>query len=244
MFQVFKSALPVMLLSALFLSQPVQAEDSAIPSIQVFKNFGEVFSFFKDKRKLPHITGKQYSGYSLLPFGSRKKAWVDAQTNAEKDGVSFAVITTDGEQAFDTPPPGSSWFGNFSVIRLDAITPVDLSSDNLIAEIKINGIAYYSEVAKNPEFKGLTKDYREIIRANNYERAQQSLSGLVQLIALHDGKGSGDDLLKWAKYHKNAGVRLAAYLGLIEFGRTAEVEEVLKSESDYEVKVKVQKSLI
>jgi hypothetical protein len=44
--------------------------------------------------------------------------------------------------------------------------------------------------------------------------------------------------------NKNSVVRLAAYLGLIQFGKTSEVEEILKSEADNSVKEKVQKNLI
>ena len=268
------------MVSLLFISQTVLADEPAKVDFQSFKSFGDAVVLFKDKGKLPKLSGNIYSGYSLLPFGSRKKAWADAQSNAEKDGVSVVVISTDGEREYEPGniPPGASWYGTFAVITLSAVTPVDLTQASLLDAIKSNGVGYFMETAKKPEFKGMTKDYREIVRANNNPEPEQGrrpimscsentnynlhlkhgneinrdfnlekvegLSCLTQLITLHDGKTSGDDLLKWAKYHKNANVRLQAMLGLIEFGRTAEVEEVLKTETNNEVKTKVQKNLI
>ena len=64
------------------------------------------------------------------------------------------------------------------------------------------------------------------------------------MIALQDGASAGDDLVKWAKYHKNATVRLEACLGLIDMGRSNEVEEILKSEQNARVKTSVQQHLI
>ncbi len=123
--------------------------------------------------------------------------------------------------------------------------PVAANPDNLLAEIQRNPdlAGFYHELAQQQEYKGLTKGYREIIRAKNDETTR-GLALLVRLIALHDGKTSGDDLVKWAKYHRNAEVRMASDLALIEFGRGAEVEEILKTEPNHEVKEKVQKSLI
>jgi hypothetical protein len=226
-------------------AQVVQAEEPAISSFKAFKNYGEAVAFYRDKGQLPHPTGKVYSGYSLEPFGSRSKALAEAQENAVKAGVTTVIITQDFKRNYDTPPPGSKWYGTFNVISMEAIVPVDATPENLLAEIQKNPAVttYYFDLAKKPEFKGLTKGYREIIRTKNDENAS-GLPLLIQLIVLHDGKSCGDDLLRWAKYHKNANARLAAYLGLIEFGRTAEVEEALKSEPNNEVKVKVQKSLI
>ncbi len=245
--QIIKSVVRA-LLAALFFAnhaQLAQADEPAKSSFRTFKTFGEAVSYYKDKGQLPHASGNVFSGYSLEPFGSRAKALAEAQDNAGKAGVSAAIITQDFQRTYDTPPPGTHWHGTYDVVILGGINPVEATPENLLSEIQHNPAAtgFYLDLAKKAEFKGLTQGYREIIRGRNDENSQ-GISVLVQLIAFHDGKACGDDLLKWAKYHRNPDVRVAAYLGLIQFGRTAEVEESLKSESNNDVKAKVQKNLI
>lgn len=222
-----------------------QADEPANAPFKTFKTLGEAVSFYKDKGQIPHGTGNVYTGYSLEPFGSRTKALAEAEEKAQKAGISAGLITQDAQRTYNTPPPGTKWYGTYDVVSLGAITPVEATPENLLAEIQRNpeGAYYLQELAKQPTYKGLTKAYRDIIRTRNEENAR-GIDALVRLVAFHDGKVAGDDLIKWAKYHKNADVRMASDLALIEFGRAAEVEEILKTEQNREVKEKIQKSLI
>ncbi len=162
-----------------------------------------------------------------------------------KSGASAGFITQEGRHNFDTPPPGTHWPGTYNMVSLGALTPVAATPENLLAEIQRNpeNAGTFYDLAQTAEYKALTKNYRDIVREKNDERTR-GLAVLVRLIALHDGKACGDDLVKWAKYHKNADVRLASDLALIQFGRGKEVEEILKTEPNNEVKSNVQKSLI
>jgi len=246
MCRMFKSVVPAVLLVLFSLfTQLAQADEPAKSTFKIFKSYGEAVAFYKDKGQLVHNTGDVFMGYSLEPFGSRDKAMAEAQEKAQKANASAVIISQDFRRTYNTPPPGTSWYGTYNVIGLAGITPVEATPANLLSEIQHNPgvVGFYFELAKKPEYKSLTKDYRDIIRTKNDENTQ-GMSHLVRLIAFHDGKACGDDLLKWVKYHKNPEVRLASYLALIEFGRTAEVEETLKTEANNDVKAKVQKSLI
>lgn len=260
MYQFIKFMIAAVILSV-YLFQPAQAEDIAKSSAQVFNSYPDAVKFAEEKGKILHLAGKQFSGYSLLPFGSRKKAYAEAQEKVETNKESMAYISVDRELHFagDNPPPGSFTGGIYQVITLNIVSLLDLSSENLLNEIQSADLNNYGlkdhlldnyrlkdhllGYAKKAEFKDLSKNYREIIRARN-NASSNGLYDLTQLIVLHEGKSCADDLIKWSKFHKNPGVRLASYLGLIQFGKTSEVEEILKSEADNSVKDKVQKNLI
>ncbi len=243
--RMIKSVVPAVLLVLFsFFTQMAQADEPEKPAFKVFKTYGEAVAFYKNSGQLPH-GGGVFIGYSLEPFGSRDKALAEAEEKAEKSGASAGFITQDGRHTYNTPPPGTHWPGTYNMVSLAALTPIPANPANLLAEIQRNpeNAGHFYDLAQQPEYKALTKDYREIVREKNDEHTR-GLALLVRLIAFHDGKACGDDLVKWAKYHKNADVRLASDLALIQFGRGAEVEEILKTEPNNEVRSKVQKSLI
>ncbi len=244
--RMFKSVVPAVLLVLFsFFTQLAQADESAKPPFKVFKTYNEAVAFYKASGQMPHATGNVFTGYSLEPFGSAAKAMAEAQEKAQKGGISAAVITENDQHTYDRPPPGTRWYGTYNVVALGAITPVAATPENLLVEIQRNpeNAGHFFDLAQQAEFKTLTKDYRDIVRAKNDETTR-GLGLLVRLIAFHDSKACEDDLVRWAKFHKNADVRLASDLALIQFGRANEVEEILKTEPNNEVKSKVQKSLI
>ena len=244
--RIFKSVVPAALLVLFsFFTQLAQADESTKPAFKVFKTYGEAIAFYKASGQLPHGTGNVYTGYSLEPFGSSAKALAEAQEKAQKAGINAAVITENDQHTYDRPPPGTHWYGTYDVVALGAIAPVAATPENLLAEIQRNpeNAGHFYDLAQQADYKALTKDYRDIVRAKNDENTR-GLAILVRLIVFHDGKACGDDLAKWAKYHKNAEARLASDLALIQFGRASEVEEIMKTEPNREVKEKVQKSLI
>jgi hypothetical protein len=244
--KMFNSVVPAVLLVLFSLfTQMAQAEESAKQPFKVFKTYGEAIAFYKPAGQMPHATGNVFTGYSLEPFGSAAKAMADAEEKAQKGGINAAVVTENDQHTYDRPPPGTRWYGTYDVVALGAITPVSANPENLLVEIQRNpeNAGHFYDLAQQPDYKALTKDYRGIIREKNDEHTR-GLALLVRLIALHDGKGCGDELVKWGKYHKNAEVRLESDLALIQLGRGAEVEEILKTEPNNEVKSKVQKSLI
>lgn len=247
MYRMIKSIVPAVLLALFFMqfAQMAQADEPTKPAFKVFKTYGEAIAFYKASGQMPHATGNVFTGYSLEPFGSAAKAMAEAQEKAQKGGINAAVVTENDQHTYDTPPRGTHWPGTYDIVALGAITPVAATPENLLVEIQHNpeNAGHFYDLAQQAEYKALTKDYRDIIRAKNDENTR-GLALLVRLIAFHEGKTCGDDLVRWAKFHKNADVRLASDLALIQFGRAAEVEEILKTEPNNEVKSKAQKSLI
>jgi hypothetical protein len=203
-----------------------------------------------------------YSGYSVMPFGNRKKSVDEALTSAAKSPNSNFLVIADGRQVYgpDAPPPGSFWGGTYWVYRLLPIKYVALTGENLLAEIRAHAtsrpmdgsvnlslphIQALAEIAKDPAYGSLTTEYRAIIRGANDERIDgYAMPSLIGLIAFHEGKNCTDDLLRWAKYHKNSQARLASYRVLISQGKQSDVEEILKLEENKAVKEAVKKELI
>lgn len=240
MYQFIKFMIAAVILSV-GLFQPAQAEESGV---RIFNN-NEIVRYAVENSKIFHITDERFSGYSFKLFGSRDKAYAEALDKVKNSNTPFVYLSSDSVQKFlDKAPPGSIGGGDYYVVTFSPLTFINLTPESLITEIKTYGASgYLIDYAKKSEFKNLTKNYREIIRAKNDE-SSAGLYDLTQLIVLHEGKSCADDLIKWSKFHKNPGVRLASYLGLIQFGKTSEVEEILKSEADNSVKDKVQKNLI
>jgi hypothetical protein len=150
--------------------------------------------------------------------------------------------------------------GTFWVYRVIPIRFVPLTSENLLAEIKAHATSHplegranflaphmklLAEIARDPAYGSLTSEYRAIIRAANDEHIDgYAMASLIGLLDLHEGKGCTEDLLRWAKHHKNSQVRLASYRALISQGKHSEVEEILKSEENKAIKEAVGKELI
>lgn len=199
-----------------------------------------------------------YSGYSLLPFGSKNKAIAEAMSKATKSKDSYFLVATDSSQTFpaNEPPPGSFMGGVYSVYRIVPIRYIDLTSESLATEIKAHATTRVGDIsrqhinalinsAKDPSFRSLTSEYRDIIRKNNDEHIDGfAFTSLIGLIEYHEGKACTDDLLRWAKFHKHPQARLGALMSLISLGRLSEVEEILKSEENSAVKDAVKKALI
>ena len=209
MYQSIRSVIPAILLSICTL-QPAHADETSITSVQVFKKAQDAISFAEEKGKILHPIDKQFNGYSLQPFGSREKAYAEALEKAEKSGESFLYVAADRDAQFSSPPPGSFMSGTYRVITFNSVSMLDLTAENLLSELKYGAFhAHLLGYARKAEFKDLTKNYREMIRAGNYEK-DSGLGDLTQLIILHEGKSCADDLIKWSKFHKNSAVRLAS----------------------------------
>ncbi|MFN4264424.1 MAG: hypothetical protein ACK4F8_01605 [Aquabacterium sp.] len=205
-----------------------------------------------------HKGSSYYTGYSLLPFGSREKAVKEALGFAAKSTDTVLIVTFDATETYrpEAPPPGSFMGGVYSVYRLLPIKYIDLTTQTLLTEIKAHvglritqiseqHIKYLTDVARSPDYKGLTPEYKALVRAGNNEYSDGfALSRLVQLIELHEGKSCAEELIRWAKFHKNSQVRHGAYTSLISLGKHAEVEEILKTEENKAVKQSVQDALI
>lgn len=198
------------------------------------------------------------SGYSLLPFGSKQKAVNEATKKAAKLSNHDYLAYEDHEVTFsaNTPPPGSFMGGVYYVYRIIGISYVTPTSAALLEQIKSNLVMsagdlsymhaqYLADTASNPVYSGLTPMYEGLIRENNSEYIKSAmLPKLVKLIALHEGAASTEEIKRWAKYHKNSEVRLSAYLALLDLGKTADVEDLLKTEDNSAIKEKIQSKLI
>jgi len=197
------------------------------------------------------------SGYSGSLFDERKKAVAAAEKRARNTRSRYFLVFRDGRQNFPAskPPPGKLMGGIYYVYQLLPIDYIELTPGNLLAEIKSHlqvsfelsreHVLNLFEVARNDKHKSLIKEYKKIVRDNNKETlANDALPQLVPLIASLEGKASANDIMKWAKYHKNPGVRVAAYTTLVELGKVQDVEKMLQNEKNQKVKEMVEQKLI
>jgi hypothetical protein len=239
MFKEIRSATSIVLLSLLLFNFSYADEVSA-PSTQSFMTRAEAITLAQKEGKIFHPLGTQYIGTSKSLITAEKDSYNNAVEEAKKSTeLLFYVDRSYNEQVTSWGISGITQH----VTVLNSFSLVNLTPENLLAEIKVGSDSYLFDYAKKPEFKSLTKDYKEIVRARNYEKVNGQ-EYLVQLIILHEGKDCADDLMKWAKHHNNSGARLASYLGLIQFGKSSEVDEILKSEPSISIKNRVQKALI
>jgi hypothetical protein len=265
---VFKKLISVFIAIIPFIFILQARADDAPASPKIFKKSNEVTSQAKENNKLIHF-GKFARGFSYaLNFNSRKKAFDEALSNAITAGFTSVYEVSNQDVNYDPAPPGSYMPGLYSVATLLEITFLDINPENLIIELT-NGLqnslqngngGYESnkfgtdyvkslfELAAKPEHKGLSGKYKEIIRANNSDHGRSTLSQqlgeLTDIIVLQEGNDCANDLIRWAKFHKDNGVRLSAYLNLVKLGKVSEIEEMLKTEVNPEIKDTVQKNLI
>lgn len=242
-------------------SSPIQVTETSqkgLPSLAVYANYKDALAGAGDRLLSISKNSRLYSGYSLLPFGSRNKAVAEAMSNAAKSTDLSFLVFADGQQTYraEAPPPGSFMGGVYSVYRILPVQYIELSADNLLNEIRTHAttrigdispqhINVLVDIAKNLAFRTLTNEYRNIIRSANDENFDGfALPSLIGLIEHHEGKSCVDDLLRWAKFHKNPQARLGSYTALIALGKLSEVEEILRSEENRAVKEAVKKALI
>jgi len=249
---------PLALAQASSSAQQTETSQEALPRLTVYGNYKEALAASGGRLLSIDKNSRLYSGYSLLPFGSRNKAMAEAMSNAAKSPDLSFLVFEDRKQTFpaEAPPPGSFMGGVYYVYRVLPVRFVELTADNLLNEIKAHATTRISDIsrqhikalvdiAKDPAFRTLTSEYRNIVRGANDERFDGfALPSLIGLIELHEGKNCVDDLLRWAKFHKNPQARLGSYTALIALGKISEVEEILKSEENRAVKEAVKKALI
>lgn len=238
MYQLIKSLVSVVILSV-FVFNLAHAEDVP-PASQSFMSRAEAIALAQKSGKVFHPLGIQYIGTSKSFTSAEKDSYDNAVAEAKRSTeLSFYIDKSYDEKV-------TSWGVSGITQHVTILKPfsiVDLTPESLLAEIKVSKDSYLFDYAKKAEFKTLTKEYKEIVRARNYETADgQEI--LVQIIVLHEGKDCIDNLMRWSRSHQNSGARLASYLGLIQLGKASEVEEILKSEASASVKSKVQKALI
>jgi hypothetical protein len=238
--------------------QQVETPFKSSSELTVYKTYQEAISASGNRLISINQNSRIYSGYSILPFGNRNKAVAEAMRNAGKSHDLSFLVFTDKMQFFpgEAPPPGSFIGGDYYVYRILSFQYIELTTENLMNEIKIHTIHPIGDIsrehikalvdiAKDPAFSSLTSEYKTIIRNNNNENFDGfALPGLIELIQFHEGKSCVDDLLRWAKFHKNPQARLGAYNALIRLGKFSEVEEILKSEENNSIKDAVKRSLI
>ena len=197
----------------------------------------------------------------VCPLLLRKRAMDEANEKAAKSGASTFIVYEDTERTYraDAPPPGSMFGGVYHVYSIFEIRFIELTRDSLLAELK-NAVSYpvryfgsshlrtLIEIAKKPEYRALTQEYRNIVRSINQARLDgdvgNALVSLVALIGANEGDHAAEDLTRWAKFHAYAPVRVAAYRALIDMKKTREVEEMLRSEENTRVKDEVKRLLI
>lgn len=202
---------------------------------------------------------RAYSGYALRPFRSRQGAVDEAVKKASSSKAPFFFAVVDGEITFPatSPPPGSFAGGVYSVYSLVEAATLDATKESLLAELQLHlwsgsyspllskHLATLLRSAEDERYRGVVPDLKAIIRDDRSERLPREIaSRLPEVIGVHEAAAAGDDLLRWSKYHKNAGVRLGAYLTLVKIGRSKDVEEVLKGERDPLVRAAVERKLL
>ncbi len=236
--------------------KPVAAQPGDQP--QVNRNYKDLVGSIATEQ-MPILTEglPVYVGYALKPFRSRDDAMKEALGKAAKSGRTTLLALADREQTYPAtnPPPGSFSGGVYAVVALTPIQVQTVTPDLLFSELKRHIFSSQSVVTEHSQWllqrivadkpAGAPDELKALIRSVRAEQMNALLAEqLVQSVFLLTDSSSGEDMLRWAKFHKNSGARQASLLALIKLGRIKEVEEALKTEVDRKVKATVERQLI
>lgn len=234
--------------------KPVAAQPGDQP--QVNRNYKDLVGSIATEQ-MPILTEglPVYAGYALKPFRSRDDAMNEALGKAAKFGRTTLLVLADREQTYSNPPPGSFVGGVYAVVALTPIQVQTVTPDLLFSELKRHIFSSQSVVTEHSQWllqrivadkpAGAPVELKALIRSVRAEQMNALLAEqLVQSVFLLTDISSGEDMLRWAKFHKNSGARQASLLVLLKLGRTKEVEEALKTEVDRKVKATVERQLI
>lgn len=206
-------------------ASPAAVAPSEAPAT-FYATWETLFAAYPDKLAIPE--GPEYSGSSLLPFGSRDKAIAEAKANAQKSPLKAFVMTYDQEERIQT----MLLSGVGRVIRLRGVVLVDRTPENALRLINTvyprSAGSALETLLKSPLFATTVPRMKEVLRQDRPHGV--SLPILVGAVSAQEGKAASEDLKKWAKYHTDDQVRYQAYLGLISIGELDFVETTLPSE--------------
>jgi len=260
MWRIFFATVLLLTLAQASKATPIDVDSSqSEDKLTIYEDYAHLVDAQAGKLIILKEVSEYYDGYSMLPFGSRKKAITQAIGKAKSSNFSLFLTIRDEEHLFDgsSPPPGKFMGGTYHMYIIWPVEVGELTSDSLLAEI----IAHTKEnrptdiinkhvvnlikMAEDKSFSKITHNIKEIIREKNTEGAPEDIMrGMVTLVAIHEGPGCAADLIKWAKYHKSPAVRASSYIELINMGEVEKVEDNLKQEKNDDVVSEVKDKLI
>lgn len=196
-------------------------------------------------------------GYAIAaPFKTNEGAFDDIRKLATARGVKQVLVLQATTQIFpgDKPPPGGFLGGVYHVVRALPFGFVPMTKEAITEQLRRALLAtrpakehfqYALTLARQDRHRDIGADLRLLLRGELAQGADsQMVSQICETIVHHEGDAAADDMLKWAKFHKNFGARLCAYKALMKAGRTRDVEEVLRSEPDKALKSRIERSLL
>lgn len=221
-------------------SEPV-AQVEVSQSIQVFNNINDLRSSARQNKTIYFYEGEQYSGSSLLPFGSRASALAEAKEKADGSRFKDFLITRDGEKTMTT----FLISGIHHVITIRAISFVEASPENvskIVIENRVTADLAPQLVAfiEGAEYEKYVSQFKDVIKSGADKGDGFLLPALVSVVAKSEGKDAVEDLKKWSKYHKGLGVRGNSYQALLDLGEVDYVEEIIKGEKNADTRNKVE----
>jgi hypothetical protein len=249
------SVIGLLALSKGALGQATADSQSTTSDLRIFKTYQEVVG--ASDRRIPSFDRgfPYFDGYSLKPFRPRQAAFDEAVEKAKKAKASSVLIVIDRDQQFpgSSPPPGSLSGGVYNVVGLAPVSYIEPTVPNLLTEIRRHvfqgsmseHVDYLFILAGDPQYREAVPDLKTIIKSERSENLPANASaGLVSAIVNQESAAAADDLIRWSKYHKNPGIRLASYLGLLKIGRTKDVEDLVRNEPDKKVRAQVERKLL
>ncbi len=195
-----------------------------------------------------------YKGYSTVIFGSKEEAKNKGVAKAIEAKLKYGLVGYYEKTLYLFGGPVDNY-----VFQILPIEFTELNSNNLLNEIeswiyayrettktRVKQLVYLYELAKKDEFAELADTYKQIIKKCNTKKLCFSLGmeKLVDLYAFHQGSDSIKTLIQWIKYHEEFDVRRASYDALINMRKILDVEKLLTTEKNRDIKKAVKRKLI
>ena len=251
-----------------------KAADSALLAncnLKIVANYDEMLAASPTDSQIPNLKRnyQQWTGTSLLPFGSRESAVQEASVKVCQKGFSDVFVLRDGEKTYSSKERLIG--GIYHEYFLMPYEFTELSEESLVAQLE-EWISYskaryankhrsnlFALAKANKQYKSvsavITKHIKNapefsetsyssyLDRSHGYEIYLNVYKGLVDVYMSHNDEAT-QTLVNWVKYHPTSTIKYISYEQLIKAGETDIVEDLLSSEQNEKLKKLVGKLFI
>ncbi len=237
-------------------------EKNTVPSdcsIKTYSNYSKIISDNPDKIPFLLPLNISYTGYSLLPFGSRDQSKVNAEIKACESRYSDFYVSLDTEQSLHSGNVPKGYFvgGTYQVYSIKGFRSVRITERVVLEQMKAwfstpavnvyrnEHLSHLMSISKDNKYSNISIEIERIVKNQvRIDLGSRIYTELLSNYVFHEGRASKSKLISWAKYHENKNIRYAAYLNLIDAGMRSSVETILDREPDEYVKRSVSRKLI